>query len=108
MQANPAPGTCFYLKVQLPTGDTTMLKVEGTNSVGEIITMIEDKKMTIFKNIKMAIKTPDGSQIEVFNDQVFSNFKKIDLLVLGTIILIRKQSTITHTSESRSIQYKNT
>lgn len=87
MQATQSPGACFYLKVILPTGDTTIVQAEETNSVGEIIKIIEDKKMTVFKDIKMTIKTPDGKNIEVFNDHIFSNFKLIDLLVLGTFIL---------------------
>eukprot|EP00842_Homolaphlyctis_polyrhiza_P004889 jgi/Hompol1/5400/HPOL_004386-RA len=76
----------FYIRVQLPTGDTTMLLAEETTSISEVIKGVESKKDITFDEWAVTVILPDGSKHETDPEQTLSNFKEIERLqIFGTV-----------------------
>ncbi|KAI8923351.1 ras guanine nucleotide exchange factor domain-containing protein [Entophlyctis helioformis] len=86
-EPSPDYAVGFYVRVQLPTGDTTMIMAEETTSVSEVVKSVESKKDITIEDWTATIMLPDGKKLEVDPEQTMSNFKEIDKLLLqGSVV----------------------
>jgi hypothetical protein len=75
--------SAFYLRVQVPTGDTTMLQVEETTTIAEVQKLVEEKKMQVYKDCNLFAVLTDGKKIPVWEDVTLANYKTIEKMVMG-------------------------
>ncbi|KAI8913368.1 ras guanine nucleotide exchange factor domain-containing protein [Gorgonomyces haynaldii] len=76
----------FYVKVQMPTGDTTVVLADENTSIYEVIKKVEQKKEMRLENGKAVVQCPDGKHLPSFYEQTLSNFRDIDkILVFGRV-----------------------
>lgn len=63
----------------LPSGDTTVLKVEETSSIADITRMVEEKKQMSLMGHFHYITCLDGKRIsDLIEETTVGNFKQID------------------------------
>ncbi|KAL5034286.1 hypothetical protein RTP6_002140 [Batrachochytrium dendrobatidis] len=76
----------FYVRVQLPTGDTTVILADEDTSISEVVQKVEEKKLITIEGWHVTIFLPGGKKFDTDPEQTLSNFKEIDKLVIaGTI-----------------------
>nr|KAJ3423055.1 hypothetical protein HK105_003686 [Polyrhizophydium stewartii] len=92
--AGPDFAVGFYVRVQLPTGDTTMIMAEETMSISEVVKSVETKKDITIDDWTVAVLAPDGRKIDTDPEQTLSNFKEIDKLVVQGATTIRMSSDV--------------
>jgi hypothetical protein len=78
----------YYVKVQMPTGDTTVVLVDENSSFQEVI-----EKLQVKKEIKIeggsAFVHFAGKVVPAFPAHTLSNFKDIDkICIYGTICIL--------------------
>ena len=80
----------FPIKVQLPTGDTTVVLADEYSALWEVVKKVETKKELRVENASSFIQLPDGKTIPTVPEQTLINFKDIEKLVVsGTVCTSR-------------------
>lgn len=75
----------YYVKIQMPTGDTTQIMVEEHTSFAELLNKIAAKKdMTIVDGSCFVLSA--GTLFHTYPEQTLSNFKDLEKVqIYGTI-----------------------
>ncbi|KAH6586466.1 hypothetical protein BASA50_000421 [Batrachochytrium salamandrivorans] len=89
----PSPTDCseaaqgFYVRVQLPTGDTTVILANESTSISEVVQSVETKKSISISHWSVSIALPGGKKLDADPEQTLSNFKDIDKVIISGIIV---------------------
>ncbi|KAI8892585.1 ras guanine nucleotide exchange factor domain-containing protein [Globomyces pollinis-pini] len=73
----------FHVRVELPTGDTTVVSAIEMENIEEVVKKVESKKMIDFSKHYVYILSTDGKRTEGFRDETLSNYKKLEKLLLS-------------------------
>lgn len=77
--------TCTYMKVQLPTGDTTMIGIDSATTFAEIVQRVEHKKALQIEGAS-AMVLIDSKMTPVIMVCTMANYKNVAKVYLyGTV-----------------------
>lgn len=70
----------------LPTGNTTVVQANESNSIEELINMLKSKPTS--PNLLYFMQLADGKMVPVYEDHILLNYPDLDKLIIGNIYLL--------------------